>query len=164
MTKAQERSIQRLRQAIDMIRGLAPKELHYSSQRRKHDMENAHATLVCHAEKLHLRVPVLSTYYSPQQYLDHAQALERQLSVLEIPQTIDQQQLAWRVQPALGEAIGYEDFYGSYNASREEIDGLIEMIKRYRPGLPILNCTVEWAFLKQREMEAYDSLAKADAP
>jgi hypothetical protein len=130
MTKAQEHSLQRLRQAIRVLQELAPKELQRSSQRRKHDMENAHATLVCHAEKLHLQVPALSIYYSPQQYLDHAQTLERQLRVLEIPQAIDQQQLAWRVQPALSEAIHYEGFHGVYNASREEIDGLIEMIKR----------------------------------
>jgi hypothetical protein len=137
MTKAQERSLQRLRQAIDLIQDLAPKELKRSSRRRKHDMENAHATLVCHAEKLQMQLPALSTYYAPQQYLDHARALERQLNVLEIPQAIDQHPLAWCVQPALGEAISYEGFCAVYNASREEIGGLVETIKRYRSDLPI---------------------------
>ncbi len=154
MTKAQERSLQRLQQTIRVIQELAPKELQRFSLRRKHNLESAYATLVSHAEKLHLQLPALSTYYSPQQYLDHAQAIECQLRVLEIPQDIDQQQLAWHVQPALGEAIDYKGFHSVYNASRGEIDGLIEMIKRYRPTLPILNCTVEWVVLKQREMEA----------
>jgi hypothetical protein len=60
----------------------------------------------------------------------------------------------------MGEAIHYEDFQELYNASREEIDGLVEMIRRYRPGLPIFNCTIEWAVLKQRDLEAQDSLAQ----
>ncbi len=162
MSKAREHSRQRLRQAIQVIQELVPKERERFSQRRKHDLEKAHATLACHAEKLHLQVPALSTFYSPQQYLDHAQLLARQLRILEMPQAMDQEDLAWRVQPAMGEAIGYEAFSSLYQMEHTEIDNLIEMIKRYRPGLPILNCTVEWAILKQREMEAQGGLAEKD--
>lgn len=153
MTKAQEHSFQRLQQAIRVIQELAPKELQRSSQRRKHDMENAHATLICHAEKLHLQLPALSTYYSPQQYLNHAQILKRQLRILEIPEAIDQQKLAWRVLPALSATIDYAAFRSIYQVPREEIDVLIEMIKRFRSDLPLFNCTIEWIVFNQKEVE-----------
>ncbi len=46
----------------------------------------------------------------------------------------------------------------------QEIDGLIEMIKLSRRDLPILNCTVEWAVLKQRDMGVQDSFAQEISP
>ena len=149
-TKAQEYSMKRIRQALSVIQELAPKEMQRFSRRRKHAMEDAYATLVLHADKLHLPIAALSTYYSPQAYLNNAYELERHLIVREIPVAIDQLKVDWHVQPASSEAIDYEGFHAIYGISPEEIDGLIAFIRLHRDDVAISNGTLEWVVLKRR--------------
>ncbi len=79
LNSAQQRSVERIRQAARQIEELVPQELQRQSQRRKHQLERAYSSLTLHACKLHLQVPALSTFYNPQQYLDHARAIVGQL-------------------------------------------------------------------------------------
>lgn len=79
LNKTQQHSVERIRSVAQQIEELVSLELQQQSQRRKHSLETLYASLALHAHKLNLRVPALSTYYSPQQYLDHTRAIVRQL-------------------------------------------------------------------------------------
>ena len=70
------------------------------------------------------------------------------------------QQQAWLVQPETSAEIQYEAFSRLYHFQKEEIDALILLLKQTRPDLPIVNCTVEWAVLRWRDIEAQDILAQ----
>jgi hypothetical protein len=163
MNRTQRESVQRLRQAVQTIEQLAPLEMRRFSQQRKHHLEVAYMTLSLHAGKLHLQVPALSTFYAPQQYLEHARMVLRQLTQLEaivvaecIPGEYGAQEQApgWRVQPEDSHEMNYEAFERIFGFTRQEIDGLIALLQHYYAGISIQNRAVEWAICKQRDMEA----------
>jgi len=81
LNSAQQRSVERIRVAVRQIEELVPQELQRQAQQRKHQLETAFSSLSLHAHKLGLQVPALSTYYNPQQYLDHARAIVGQLRI-----------------------------------------------------------------------------------
>lgn len=83
MTKKVKYSLKCMRQAITIIEELAPKEQKKQSFKRKHQMENAYATLQCHGGRLNLEVPQLGTFYIPEQYLANARMLASQLAGME---------------------------------------------------------------------------------
>jgi hypothetical protein len=66
--------------------------------------------------------------------------------------------LAWEVQPPESPEIAYAAFEASYGLAHVQVEALIALLAQFRPDVPILNCTVEWAVLKQREMEALSML------
>jgi hypothetical protein len=73
----------------------------------------------------------------------------------------EEQQLLqkWRIQPETDEQIAYDQFLGVYGFSHEQIDALISIMRHFYPGLPVQNRTLEWAVLKQRDIEAQNALA-----
>ncbi len=169
MNKAQQKSASRIRQAVQLIEGLASLEIRGSSRKRKHDMESVYSNLLLHAGKLHLQIPTLSTYYSPEQYLRNAQDILSQLERLEAiiePARLpsegngNDQPYGWRVQPEESVGIDYQAFLLFYGFTRQQIDWLITIIQHFYPKMPIQNRTVEWAVLRQRDMEGQDLLAK----
>jgi hypothetical protein len=83
MTKAQLNSVNRLKQAIELIEKTAPIELKRRSRARKRTMENAWSSLTTHAYKLGFDVPKLGVWYDPQQYLDHCLAVKNALTAYE---------------------------------------------------------------------------------
>ena len=167
MNAKQKASADRIRKAVQLIETLAPLELKRFSQKRKHDMESAYATLALHATKLYLQPPKLSTMYDPQQYLEHARNIGGQLTRLEAltlsePTALEGQGTGWRVQPEESPELDYEAFERLYCFTRPEIDGLVQLLQAYYPGTPIQNRTVEWAVLKQRDLEGQNALASAE--
>jgi len=80
MSKAYEQSLQRIHQATQTIERLVPLEQKRTSMQRKKQMENAYASLSLHAGKLDIQLPRLSTFYKPEQYLEHAHLVQTTLS------------------------------------------------------------------------------------
>jgi hypothetical protein len=79
LTKKQQHSLQRLREAIALIERLAPMEQKRSARPRKQALESAHLALSLHGPRLDVEVPRLGTWYDAEQYLDHARRVARQL-------------------------------------------------------------------------------------
>jgi hypothetical protein len=94
LTKIQQRSVERMTSAARQIETLVPLELKRQSQGRKRELETAYTSLALHAHKLQLQVPALSTFYSPQQYLDHTRFLMGQLPQARAEESSEQQTTA----------------------------------------------------------------------
>lgn len=169
MNNKQQDSARRIRRAVQHIEQLVQFEEKRRSEQRKRALEKAYGTLTVHAERLHLPLQQLSTGYSPQEYLRIARDVLNQLTRLEAitqagpPATgrpAAGQDLCWRVQPEESAQIQYQAFQLLYGFAHQEIDALIAILGHYYPTLPIQNRSVEWAVLKQRDMEAQDVLAR----
>ncbi|TMC15645.1 MAG: hypothetical protein E6J34_21490 [Chloroflexi bacterium] len=72
VSKVQQYSLARLQLAIDTIEELVPLERKRSSPKRRRRLEWAYAVCSVHCRKLNFTLPRLSTFYSEEQYLEHA--------------------------------------------------------------------------------------------
>lgn len=81
LIKAQQHSLDRLRQAITEIERLVSLEQQRLSFQRKKALEHTHATLRLHAGKLDITFPALGYWYDPEEYLHHAQHVAARLAL-----------------------------------------------------------------------------------
>jgi hypothetical protein len=77
--REREYSLMRIRRAIAIIEELAPLEQKRESKSRRKSMEKTYESLTLHADKLGMSIPRLSTFYRPEQYLEHARIMRSQL-------------------------------------------------------------------------------------
>lgn len=82
MTKAQIHSIERIKLNARIIEENVAKELEREARQRKRAIESAYQSLTTHAHKLNISLPRLSTFYDPQQYLDHTRHILKRVEEL----------------------------------------------------------------------------------
>ena len=80
MTKAQQHSIERIRQAAKLIEELIPKERQRESWQRRKALGKAYQAIWIHAPKLDLEAPQLTVFYDPNDYLTKTQPVLAQLN------------------------------------------------------------------------------------
>jgi hypothetical protein len=88
MNRAQQNSVMRMSQAIQLIEKLAPQEQKREAIQRRRKMEKAYKSLTLHGKNLNIEVPELSTFYYPEQYLSYARLVGSRL--LEKQKTLKQ--------------------------------------------------------------------------
>jgi hypothetical protein len=80
-TKAQQNSIERIKQALTIIETLVPLERKRFSQKRKHDLGKAYASLSLHAGKFGVVTPRLGYMYQENEYLTNARRVKAELLI-----------------------------------------------------------------------------------
>ena len=78
-TKANQNSISKINNAIQIIKETAPQEIKRESQKRRKWINNAFETLYCHCSKINIEIPNRGTYYNPETDLKIAEYIENQL-------------------------------------------------------------------------------------
>lgn len=79
MNKQQQHSIEVINAQIALILRTAEQEQKRFSFARKKTIEAAYSSLILHARKLGLHVPQLSTFYKPEEYVQHCQMILSEL-------------------------------------------------------------------------------------
>lgn len=80
MNKQQQRSIHAIQTNVAILKKIAEQEQqHGISQKRKRAIESFYGSVVLHAQKLHLDVPGLSTFYKPDEYVANCDAILQQI-------------------------------------------------------------------------------------
>jgi tRNA A37 N6-isopentenylltransferase MiaA len=81
-TQKQQNSLTRIRRAIEIIQQTAPAEIEQESREQRRTMAKAYESMVTHAHHLGIRPRQLGTYYKPEQYLAHANAMLAEVNKL----------------------------------------------------------------------------------
>lgn len=83
-TKANQNSISKINNAIQIIKETAPQEIKRESQKRRKWIENAFETLRCHCSKINMELPSRGTFYNPENDLKIAEYIEEQIQQIEL--------------------------------------------------------------------------------
>jgi len=78
-TKANQDSINKINNAIRIIKETAQQEIQRENQKRRKWLDNSFETLRCHCSKLSIELPNRSTFYTPENDLIIAEWLEGQM-------------------------------------------------------------------------------------
>lgn len=83
-TKANQNSINKINNAIQIIKETAPQEIKRESQQRRKWINNAFEILYCHCSKINIEMPKRRTFYNPEDDLKIAEYIEEQIQQIEL--------------------------------------------------------------------------------
>ena len=158
LTKKQGHNVEMIKRTAPLLLDYARKKAKRHSGARKRQMESLYQSLMGNAHKLRLNIPRISIGFDANQYSDHTLYILSQLHAFEL----EHGRSGWLVQPEGDTKINYTVFYQLFEMTREQIDALMETACQFYPLSPVCNRTVEWAILKQREMEGQHVVVHAD--
>jgi len=78
-TKANQNSINKINNAIQIIKETAPQEMKRGNQKRRKWLDSSFETLRCHCYKLGIELPNRRTFYTPENDLSIAEYVEDQV-------------------------------------------------------------------------------------
>jgi hypothetical protein len=78
-TKANQDSINKINNAIRIIKETAPQEIKRGNQKRRKWLDGSFETLRCHCYKLGIELPNRRTFYTPEHDLSIAEWLDDQM-------------------------------------------------------------------------------------
>lgn len=91
MNKKQQNALYRVMQSATLIQELVPLEMKRESQQRRKALEKAYESLRCHCATLGIEAPLLSVFYHPKQYLEHATSVLQAINEMKGHNKVEQQ-------------------------------------------------------------------------